>query len=281
MKRSSFLHATTLTVLAFLTLTVCQAWAAVAINEPSGVAVDSKGNLYVANSGTNQILIYNTKYVQSKKIITAGVVHPMGVAFDSVGNLYVSNYGQTGLDSAVTVYDPTGKQLPGNTITDNVQFAFGIAVDSMNDVWVNNADSYVTAHSTYGTYLGTNNPGTLSAIATRGPWYVVATGTQAYLYSVGEVLHNFASVYNIFTGAGNITALGFDNTNRCYLYVSTGEVDLWNPASGISTFTQMGGDYQISSIAVDNAHGRVFLSTFNNSRIYVYSTSGQFITLIL
>ena len=34
------------------------------LSYPRGLAVDGKGNLYVANSGGNDILVYNPNYVQ-------------------------------------------------------------------------------------------------------------------------------------------------------------------------------------------------------------------------
>jgi DNA-binding beta-propeller fold protein YncE len=92
MKLSSFLKNTSQMFLIFLTLAACQAWAASPLGHPVSLAVDSKGNLYVVNFDSNQILVYNPNYVQqTKKTISAGVSGPFGVAFDSKGNLYVAN----------------------------------------------------------------------------------------------------------------------------------------------------------------------------------------------
>ena len=131
MKRNIYLHTTILTVFAFLALAACQAWATIPLSKPSGVAVDPQGNIYVANSATNQILVYDVNRVQrSSKTISAGLAHPSGLAFDSNGNLWVANYGQTGYDSSVTEYNSKGQQNTGATITANLQFTLGIAVDS-------------------------------------------------------------------------------------------------------------------------------------------------------
>jgi DNA-binding beta-propeller fold protein YncE len=37
------------------------------LNQPMGMAVDAKGNLYVANHGVNQILVYNSSSQQMTK----------------------------------------------------------------------------------------------------------------------------------------------------------------------------------------------------------------------
>src|SRR5258707_1500476 len=119
MKLSSFLKTSTQMLLIFLTLAASQSWAATPLNGPLGLALDSKGNLYVANSLNDQILVYNPNYVQqTKKTITAGVSNPYGVAFDSKSNLYVANHG----NSSVTVYDSTGKQKTGSTITNGIHY---------------------------------------------------------------------------------------------------------------------------------------------------------------
>jgi hypothetical protein len=48
-----------------------------------GMAVDAKGNIYGANHGVNQILVYNSSSQQmTSKTITKGINGPMQLAFD-------------------------------------------------------------------------------------------------------------------------------------------------------------------------------------------------------
>ena len=281
MKRSTFLHSATLTLLAFVTLAACQAWAQ-NLRQPSGVAVDSKGILWVSNFDTNQILAFDTTYnLLPSKTITAGVVHPTGVAFDSVGNLYVANYGQTGYDSTVTVYGTNGKQITGRTISSNLEFANGIAVDSANDVLVNNGNQYMTMFSAYGTYLGTINPGLVFyTLASRGPWFAMGFDVGAHYYSTGEILENKVSAINEFP-ASRIEAIAFDSKNNFYAAQNTGEIDYGNTANAVaSQFEPPSSDLQLTAMAVDNVRKRIFLCSYNNSKITVLSLSGQYITTI-
>ena len=47
-----------------LALFATTSFAALPLNQPAGLAVDAAGNLYVANFGSNNILVYSPKYVQ-------------------------------------------------------------------------------------------------------------------------------------------------------------------------------------------------------------------------
>jgi len=58
---------------------------------PTGLALDSAGNLYVANYGNSTI----TKFTPSgagSVFASTGLNGPESLAFDSAGNLYVANY---------------------------------------------------------------------------------------------------------------------------------------------------------------------------------------------
>ena len=61
------------------------------LSQPRGLAVDAKGNLYVANWAVNQILIYSPTYQQlTGRTITTGLNGPMQLTFDVQGNLWVA-----------------------------------------------------------------------------------------------------------------------------------------------------------------------------------------------
>jgi DNA-binding beta-propeller fold protein YncE len=120
-------------------LSVCELSAATnPLNQPRGLALASNGNLYVANSGGNNVLVFNPNYAWvSSKTITAGVDKPTSVAFDSAGNLYVANIGT----ESVTQYSSAGVQNTAGTITAAINTPEYIAVDGLDNIWVNEAIS--------------------------------------------------------------------------------------------------------------------------------------------
>lgn len=92
------------------------------LSYPKGLAVDGSGNVYVANSGGNEILVYNPTYVQQTgKTITKNISNPSGVAFDTAGNLWVANYGTSngGANGSVAEYT-NGVQNTANIITNGI-----------------------------------------------------------------------------------------------------------------------------------------------------------------
>jgi sugar lactone lactonase YvrE len=61
------------------------------LNNPNGLAFDSKGNLWVANCAANQVLAPDPSNGTLLKTITDYVKGPTRLAFDSLVNLWVAN----------------------------------------------------------------------------------------------------------------------------------------------------------------------------------------------
>ncbi len=76
-----------------------------AINNPEGIAVDSAGNVYIADTGNHRIRMISTKGIittvagnglgkfagDGGLAVNASLFHPKGIAVDAAGNLYIAD----------------------------------------------------------------------------------------------------------------------------------------------------------------------------------------------
>ncbi|HUO06367.1 MAG TPA: choice-of-anchor D domain-containing protein [Candidatus Binataceae bacterium] len=135
------------------------------LNNPQGVALDSVGNIYVANSiggaaGAGSITIYpagsNGNMAPSATISgsTTGMDQPSGIALDEKGNIYVANTG--GGEShhgSVTVYrgGSSGDAAPIANISGTatgLRDPEGLAIDSSGNLYAANFNgNSVTVYS--------------------------------------------------------------------------------------------------------------------------------------
>ena len=94
------------------------------LNSPGGIAFDSAGYLYVANSGANNIIKFDSSGTPVQTIST-NLNAPRGIAFDSAGNLFAANAG----NSTISKFDSSGGFL--SSISTGVNVPIGIAINSV------------------------------------------------------------------------------------------------------------------------------------------------------
>lgn len=249
------------------------------ISNPWGIALDSKGNLYVANYSGNEVLVYNPSYKQTKSITTS-INGPTGVSFDPAGNMWVSNINS----SAVNEYSATGTLLEQLTSENGIDFPTGVSADGIGNIWVtNNNDSLELFAPGLGNQMIANatssqlQVGYFLGIATHGSEWVLGTDQGFELAPIDLFIIIDQGEYNPVAGlVGN--SLAFDAAGNIYSGNLDGTVDYYNTTTKSSTlFTTVGYP---KGIAVDSTRGRVYVADSINSAVQVYSTSGALLTTI-
>jgi sugar lactone lactonase YvrE len=209
--------------------------AAALFRSPSGIAVDSSGNLYVADTGNNSIRKVTQAGVVTTLAGTEGVAstadeagaisppgsvdgtgaaasfsQPTGLAIDSAGNLFVTDLGNetirkvTSTGVVTTIAGKAGQ--PGATDGTGAAALFngplGIAVDSSDDVFVADTSNSVIRKVT--------SAGVVTTIAGAPNNYAVVEGTgSAVIFDVpfGVALDSSGNVY-VSERLGEIIAKG-------------------------------------------------------------------------
>jgi streptogramin lyase len=129
-------------------------FAALKLKQPAGLAVDSAGNLYVANFGLNNILVYSPNYVQLfAKTIKQNISGPEAVAIDTYGNVWVANFfgNANGTSGYITEYT-AGVQNTSATINNEISGPLYLAFDGLDNLWVLNNGASVTIYSPTNAY---------------------------------------------------------------------------------------------------------------------------------
>jgi DNA-binding beta-propeller fold protein YncE/pimeloyl-ACP methyl ester carboxylesterase len=270
-------------------------------NAPSAVAVDSAGNVYVADSGNNQIKKFTSDGAFITKWGSYGSGNeqfnsPQGVAVDSTGNVYVTDVGNNRIQKFTV--DGVFVSTWGSYGSGDGQFASpkGVAVDSTGNVYVtdvgNNRIQKFTANGVFVTTWGSYGSGNEQfnspqgiAVDSTGNVYVadywnyriqkftsdgvfvttwVSQGTHGgHFYRPGAVaVDSFGYVYVSYPNTQHIQVFTLDGD---FLYKWGGEPG--NSESGVRF-----------GIAVD-PDGNVYVADSGDYRIHKFTSNGNFITI--
>ena len=137
---------------------------------PSGVAVDSSGNVYVADQFNHTIRKVTPGGVVTTLAGTAGVdgsvdgtgsaasfKRPQGVAVDSSGNVYVADYYNhtirkvtpSGVVTTLAGTAGDGRNLDGTGSAARFKYPYGVAVDSSGNVYVGDTSNHTIRKVTF------------------------------------------------------------------------------------------------------------------------------------
>jgi len=257
------------------------------LSSPEGLAFDSNGNLWVANSGTNQVLELNPSNGKVLNKITKGISGPIRLAFNSLGNLWVVNWG----NGTITGYD---KNLHLFSTYQDAGGPAGVAVDAYGDTYIanNQANDIVALNEGFGRLVETltqdkngfsfTAPGAL-AINGRNLYAGFGSGDSenaVISYNVGEFLTHDPQEITLYNDNVNTgpTGIAFDSQGNVYiscLYSGTAvKYKLGKGSKPVLVISQANGGPE--GIAVDT-RGKIYVSNSNLNNITVYNSSGKLI----
>ena len=254
---------------------------------PSGVAVDSAGNVYVADSGNDTIRKITPSGVVSTFAGLAGsggsvdgtgcaarFFYPEGVAVDNAGNVYVAdgvNYTirkitPSGVVSTLAGLAGTRGSADGTGSAALFSFPTSVAVDSAGNVYVADTDNFTIRKITPSGVVST-----LAGLA-GSPGSADGTGSAArFDNSIGVAVDSAGNVYVADTDnftIRKITPSGVVST-LAGLAGSGGSVDGTGSAARF---------YSPSGVAVDSA-GNVYVANTGTQTIRKITPSGVVSTL--
>lgn len=222
-----------------------------------GIAVDSGGNVYVADSFSNYRI---QKFDSAGTYLTQWASpYPLGVAVDSGGNVYVADwvdhnikkYGSSG--ALITQWGTFGAVYDG-TGGGQFQDPDAIAIDSSDNVYVTDwGNSRVQKFTSTGTYLT--------------QWGLGGSGNAQFNGPAGIAIDSGGNVYVADSGNQRIQKFSSSGT-----YIT--QWGSYGTGAGQFNFPVPIG---VIGMAVDSG-GNVYVADAGNSRVQIFSSTGTYIT---
>lgn len=232
---------------------------ATGLNSPSGVAVDSGGNVYVTNTYGNSVLKLAAG-TWASSTVPISLNTPTGIAVDTSGNVFV-----------VDSFNNAIKEVPAGaqpvTVVTGLNVAYGIAADSLGHIFVSDSSANrilkidVNSKAVSVVAVGFNNPGGL-AVDSTGNLYVADTGSGA----VKKVDANTGVVSTLASAFASPAAVAVDATGNVYV-ADTLNSSIKKIASQSLVVTTVATGFSLPrGIAVDGA-GNIFVADSNNGSV--------------
>ena len=240
-----------------------------ALDVPQAMALDSSGDLYVANGGNNSVSEFAANSTTLIKTLT-GLNNPDALAFDGSGDLFVANYAD-GSGTTVSEFAPNST-TPTATLT-GVNGPDALAFDGSGDLFVANYNKgsgttvkeFLPGHTTASATLsGLSGPRSL-AFDASGDLYVANYGSGSGT-TVKEFLPGHTTASTTLKGLAGPDALAFDGSGNLYV-ANYGNATVSRFAAGSSTASAtLTGLDQPDALAFDGS-GNLYVANDGNATV--------------
>jgi sugar lactone lactonase YvrE len=260
------------------------------LNNPNGVAVDSAGNLYIADHANNAIRKVSAGTGSITTVVGNGAASssatlyaPYGVAVDSAGNLYIADtYNNvvrevsagTGIITTVAGNGTAGYSGDGGAATSaELNTPIGVAVDGAGNLYIaDNTKSRVREVS-----AGTGIITTVAGNGTTGYSGDGGAATSAELNApTGVAVDGAGDLYIVDFGNNRIRKVSAGTGNRIITTVAGSGTAGYSGDGGLATNAELLNPY---GVAVDSA-GDLYIADSTNNRIREVSAGTGFISTV-
>jgi DNA-binding beta-propeller fold protein YncE len=234
------------------------------LNSPTSVAVDSAGNVYIADRNSGSIKKWNRASNTTNTLVSTGLSLPNAVAVDIVGNVYIADSG----NAAIKKWS-VANGLVSTVVGSSLVTPYGVAVDPAGNVYI--ADSGNNAIKKWS--VADSNVITLVSSGLSQPIGVAAdVAGNVYIADTfnGAIKKWNSANSNITTlvasGLSTPAGIAVDGAGNVYIANVNGQnIRKWTATTGLLTTIAASGLLQPNGVAVDAAGNVYIASTGNNS----------------
>jgi len=252
------------------TATFGGAQAAVAIsglNSPLGVAVDSGGSLYIADSANNRVVRETpgqSGFTQT--VVASGLLAPTGVAVDASGSVYIADT----QNNQVLKETLSGGAYTASVVASSLNGPTGIAVDASGNVYIadtqnNRVLKEAPASGAYiQTLVGTNwNGPTGIAVDASGNVYASDQNARVVKQTLSAGTYFATTVYYVFS---KYNGLAVDTSGNLYIADTLDHYVVKVTSTGSQSILPSSGFGSLWGLAADPV-GDVYVADTGNNRI--------------
>lgn len=252
------------------------------LETPTQIATDAQRNIYVADSGLKQVLMYAAGSGASAKptSIGTGLTQPTGVAVDGNGDVFIAD---SGSGSVVEVpYGSSGLNASGQiTLISGLGYNLTLAVDGVGHLYIADpANARVVELSNLGgSLVGSGQQELLLTNGFHAPSYVAVDASNNLYVVDGSNLFEISAgaPVTLLNTLSNAAAVAIDPSGAVYVSSSGGTLRIpfvggvLNPSQQT---TIASGVTNPMAVAVDNL-GNVYLADGTAENVHVVTANGS------